>query len=63
MDDIILQKAVKNRRTIYPKMFNGQQVPENVIDKMLELANWAPNHKNTEPWRFKVYAGNAKKTC
>jgi nitroreductase len=26
----------------------------------LENANWAPNHKKTEPWRFKVYTGKAK---
>ncbi|MGB0849600.1 MAG: nitroreductase family protein, partial [Bacteroidia bacterium] len=24
-------------------------------EKMLELANWAPTHKNTEPWRFRVF--------
>jgi nitroreductase len=26
----------------------------------LENANWAPTHKNTEPWRFKVFTGESK---
>jgi len=26
----------------------------------LEAANWAPNHKKTEPWRFKVLQGESK---
>ena len=26
----------------------------------MESANWAPNHKNTEPWRFKVLQGESK---
>ena len=25
--------------------------------KVLEAANWAPTHKRTEPWRFKVVLG------
>ena len=27
----------------------------------MENANWAPNHKHTEPWRFKIFRGNALK--
>jgi nitroreductase len=30
-----------------------------VIRQLLELANWAPTHGNTEPWRFIVYSGEA----
>jgi nitroreductase len=26
---------------------------------MMELANWAPTHRRTEPWRFFVYEGEA----
>jgi nitroreductase len=31
------------------------------LEAMLEAANWAPNHGQTEPWRFKVYTGEALK--
>ena len=54
-----LEKLITGRRSIFPKQMSGDTVPSEVIDKMLELANWAPTHRNTEPWRFKVYSGAA----
>jgi nitroreductase len=30
------------------------------VERILEAANWAPTHKRTEPWRFKVLLGEAK---
>ena len=54
-----IEETIQNRRSIFPKQMSGQQVPQEVIDKMLELANWAPTHRNTEPWRFKAYSGDA----
>jgi nitroreductase len=32
-------------------------VPPELIDRLLELACWAPNHKLTHPWRFAVVTG------
>lgn len=29
-------------------------MPDDVIEEMLEAANWAPTHGKTEPWRFVV---------
>ena len=46
---------IKRRRTIDPDDFNGKAVAEEVIQAMLEAANWAPTHGFTEPWRFVVY--------
>lgn len=54
-----LEETIKGRRSIFPKQMNGDKVPVAVIDSMLELANWAPTHRNTEPWRFKVYSGES----
>lgn len=54
-----LEKLITGRRSIFPKQMSGDTVPSEVIDKMLEMANWAPTHRNTEPWRFKVYSGAA----
>ena len=36
---------------------NGRQVPDEQVWQLLALADWAPTHGHTEPWRFKVYAG------
>lgn len=40
---------------------NGQKIPDEQVKQLLELADWAPTHGHTEPWRFKVYAGDKVK--
>jgi len=52
---------LKERRSIFPKDYNGRgrAVTDEDIQLMLEGANWAPTHKRTEPWRFVVFRGEA----
>lgn len=38
---------------------NGKKIDDSIIQQLLELADWAPTHGYTEPWRFIVYSGNA----
>lgn len=40
---------------------NGQIIPDETVYSMLALADWAPTHGRTEPWRFFVYGGAALK--
>ena len=35
-------------------------VPRQLIDELCELAQWAPNHKRTWPWRFAIAEGEAR---
>lgn len=58
MDNII--DIIKQRRAIYPKEYESTLIPKEFIEQILEAANWAPTHKRTEPWRFKVFMGEAK---
>ncbi|MFY0643866.1 MAG: nitroreductase [Bacteroidia bacterium] len=51
-----LEEAIINRRANYPVQFSGEQVDDQLVERMLELANWAPTHKHTEPWRFQVFS-------
>lgn len=51
---------IKRRRSVFPAQYNGREVAKETIEKLLEAANWAPNHKKTEPWRFKVLTGESK---
>ena len=55
-----INKIIKNRRATPPRFLAKKEVPKEIIRQLFENANWAPNHKNTEPWRFKVYTGEAK---
>lgn len=50
-------EIIRSRRAIYTNMFSGEPVDDNIINEMLENANWAPTHKLTEPWRFVVFKG------
>ena len=52
LTDIIL-----SRRSSKPATFNGNKIEDAQIEALLSLAHWAPTHGRTEPWRFKVYAG------
>ena len=59
--DYNINDLIKNRRATPPKFLSKKEIPEEIIQQLLENANWAPTHKNTEPWRFKVYQGEAKR--
>ncbi|HEY6976781.1 MAG TPA: nitroreductase [Chitinophagaceae bacterium] len=55
----ILQQIIRARRSVKPGLMNGRQIADSVIQQLLELADWAPTHGYTEPWRFVVYKGDA----
>jgi len=55
-----LNEIIKNRRATLPKFMAKKEVDRKLILNLLENANWAPNHKNTEPWRFLVYQNESK---
>ena len=42
-----VEQAIRTRRT--HKAFGSQPVPQAVLDELLELARWAPNHNLTNP--------------
>lgn len=50
---------LRSRRSIFPKTYNDRPIDKAIIEEVLENANWAPTHKLTEPWRFKVFRGKA----
>ena len=52
-----VKALILNRRSTYPTQFSGAKILDDTVMEWLELANWAPNHKRTEPWRFKVFSG------
>lgn len=56
-----LNKIIRKRRSVKPSQFCDRPVDDAVVWKMLENANWAPTHGMTEPWRFFVFTGDARK--
>ena len=57
-----IAEVIKTRRTIKPATMNGQKIPNAQVADLLELADWAPTHAYTEPWRFVVYE-NPEQFC
>jgi nitroreductase len=49
---------IRQRRTI--KQFLPHPVPRDLLQELIELAVWAPNHRVNEPWRFYVLDGPAR---
>jgi nitroreductase len=54
-----LNQLIKKRRSIYPEAYIEKSIDRSIIVQILENANWAPNHKHTAPWRFKVFRGKS----
>ncbi|MGB3775491.1 MAG: nitroreductase [Leeuwenhoekiella sp.] len=55
-----VEKCITSRRSVFPEQFTEEEVKKEDLQRILESANWAPTHKRTEPWRFKVVTGRAK---
>jgi nitroreductase len=52
--------ALRTRRAVYPEVFTEEAISQQELKDLLALANFAPTHRLTEPWRFKVLAGEKK---
>jgi nitroreductase len=52
-----VERAIRGRRT--HKAFKREPVPRQTLEELLELARWAPNHRLTAPWRFRVLGPDA----
>lgn len=61
MSDYI-NALIRKRRAVFPKSYIQRDIPDGIIQQLLENARWAPTHKMTEPWRFIVFRGNGRKT-
>ncbi len=52
-------ELVRSRRTSMV-VDKERAVPRTVVAQLCELAQWAPNHKRTWPWRFAVVEGEGR---
>jgi nitroreductase len=47
-----VETAIRTRRT--HKAYAPGPVDRAILDELVDLARWAPNHNLTNPWRFRV---------
>jgi len=57
----VLAEAIRTRRSFALKELSPEPIDLGPVAQMLEAANWAPSHGKTEPWRFAVYSGDARR--
>ena len=56
-----INELIRSRRTIYPEQFSDRKVHKEQIELLLNNAQWAPTHGNTQPWRFQVFMEEGRK--
>jgi nitroreductase len=52
-------ELIRSRRTnlrVDPTL----EVPTELVRRLCELASWAPNHRQTWPWRFALFTGDGR---
>jgi nitroreductase len=54
-----LSEAIKGRRSI--RAFKKQDVPEEIVAKLIDAASWAPSAGNIQPWEFVIVRKSAVK--
>ncbi|MFC2175474.1 nitroreductase [Bacteroidota bacterium] len=53
-----IKSVIENRRTVHPENFSAQKIQKEIVKELLDAAKWAPTHRYTQPWRFKVFMGD-----
>ncbi|MCK8495126.1 nitroreductase [Spirosoma sp. RP8] len=53
-----INQIIRSRRSIFPPDYIDKEVPRDVIETILENANYAPTHRLTQPWRFTIFRGD-----
>ena len=52
-----VEEAIRTRRT--HKAYRPEPVDRTLLEEILDLARWAPNHNLTNPWRLRVIGPRA----
>jgi nitroreductase len=55
-----LEALVQRRRTSL-LLDPGQAVPPELVERLVRVVGWAPNHKRTWPWRIAVVTGDGRR--
>ncbi len=51
-------ECIKTRRSI--RKFTDQSIPKKDLEDLINIAQWSPSYKNTQPWEVVIVSGNKK---
>lgn len=55
-----ITELIRHRRSIAPKDYSDRIVQNEMVERILTNATWAPTHGLTQPWRFTVFTGTGR---
>jgi nitroreductase len=56
-----VKDIISERQSLFVQQMDGEKtIEKEKLWKLLQLANYAPSHKRTEPWRFTVFQSEGK---
>ena len=58
MSQMSLEEAVRSRRSV--RGFLNQPVPQDVLNKIFDIARWSPSGTNMQPWQTYVASGSLR---
>jgi nitroreductase len=58
LDSDAVANVLRTRRTVHD--FLPERIADDIVERAIEVARWAPNHHRTEPWRFYVLGAMAR---
>ena len=51
-------ECIQTRRSI--RKFTAESVPQSDLKELIEIAQWSPSYKNTQPWEVAIVSGAKK---
>lgn len=61
MVDLDSFEVLARQRRTNLRIDTSRPVPEDLVRRLCELAQWAPNHHRSWPWRFAALTGDARR--
>jgi nitroreductase len=56
-----ITELVRDRRSISPENYTDRVVHREIVERVVQNGTWAPTHGMTQPWRFFVFTGAARR--
>lgn len=56
----ILKEIIESRKSTFPRDYSEESIDDDIISEIVASGNFAPQHKRTKPWRFKIFKGEEK---
>ena len=53
-------EIIKSRKSTYPIQFSGKILENSIISELIDISNYAPSHKMTQPWFYRVFTSKTK---